>query len=190
MAKKGIEYACYGKLGENGTYTGGKYFGPSSTFNGSPTVSEAKDFGDNRQVVTDNSVTGGTLSVELNERTLEIYADVLGHTLDADKKTVTYKADDIAPFVGVGAVGTSKTENNKHVYTGKFYPKVQFKDGSDENATKQESTAFTHTTIEGNIFVMEDGIWKEEKEFDTLTEAKAWVNGKVGITPPTPPSGS
>lgn len=181
MAKKGIEYACYGKMGENGSYTGGKYFGPSSTFNGAPTTSDVKDYGDNRAVATDASVTGGTLSVELNERTLTIYADILGHKIDEDKKTITYKADDIAPFLGVGAVGTSINEANKNVYTAKFYPKVQFKDGSDENATKQENTTFAHTTLEGNIYMTADGTWKEESEFETLEEAKTWLNEKVGI---------
>ena len=129
---------------------------------------------------TDTSVTGGSLSVELNERTAEIYCQMLGHTL-SEGGEVLANTEDIAPFLGIGAVGKSR-RNGATKYTGKFYYKTQFREPNDENATKQESTSFTHTTLEGALFQLENGDWKAEKEFDTLAEAKAWLDGKVGIT--------
>lgn len=185
MAKVGFEYIVIGKLkeGEDGaaTYETGKYLGPASTFNGTPAANDVKDYGDDRVVETDTSVTGGTLSVELNETTLEIESYMLGHTYEQEKKEMKCSADDIAPYLGIGAVGKSKREN-KMVYTAKFYNKTQFKPSADENATKKESTTFNHTTIEGNIFTLKNGDWKEKAEFDTLAAAKEWLNKKVGIT--------
>lgn len=182
MAKVGFEYIVIAKLmDQTPTYEAGRYLGKASTFNGTPTVSDVKDYGDDGVAETDTSVTGGTLSLEVNENTCEIYAFTLGHEYDAETKECISKADDIAPYLGVGAVGKSK-RNNKNVYTGKFYFKVQFKEPNDENATKQENTTFTHTTLEGNIFKLDDERWKSQREFTTLKEAKEWLDKMVGIT--------
>ena len=168
MAKKGLEYVVFGKLQENGTYKEGKRLSPAAAFNGTPTKSNAKDYGDNVLQEVDNSVTGATLSVELNNDVDEIYTYLLGHT----------KSTDEAPFVGVGAVGMSE---NKWVV--KFYTKVKFSEPNDENQTKQENTTFTHVTLEGEAMVPEDSKeWKIRATFETLKAAKDWLNKKVGIT--------
>lgn len=187
MAKIGFEYVAVGKLNESASktgatavYTDSMYIGESAAFTGSPTANDVKDYGDDRVVETDTSVTGGTITCEKNELTLEQYAYMLGHTLDATKKEVLSNTDDIAPFLGVGLVGKSK-RSNAGVYTGKFYYKCQFKEPSDENTTKQESTTFSHTSLEGNLFQLENGDWKIQKEFSTLAEAKTWVNGLLSI---------
>ncbi len=182
MPKTGFLYTCAGKLNdqEDG-YTEGRYLGTSAAFSITVTSSDVKDYGDNRVVETDTSVTGGTVSLEINDMLAELNAYLLGHTYNEETKEVTFKQNDTAPFIGIGAIGTSR-RSKVEKYIGKFYRKVQFKEPNDENATKQENVAFTHTTLEGNMFVPEDGVWKEEKEFATLDEAKAWLNEKVGIT--------
>lgn len=182
MSKTGFLYACAGilKSDESG-YEKGRYLGPSATFSITVTSSDVKDYGDNRVVETDTAVTGGTVSLELNEMLSENNAYILGHAVDEESGEVTFSQDDIAPFLGLGAIGTSRRDG-KNKYIGKFYKKVQFKEPNDENATRQENTNFTHSTLEGNMFVPEDGIWKEQNEFDTLEEAKEWLNKKVAIT--------
>lgn len=186
MAKIGMEYIVIGELdpkatsAATATYTKGRYLGPASTFNGSPTANDVKDYGDDRTVETDTSVTGGTLSVELNERTAEVYCQMLGHKKSEDGEVLA-NTEDIAPFLGIGAVGKSRRDG-KTKYTGKFYYKTQFREPNDENATKQESTSFTHTTLEGSLYQLQNGDWKAEQEFDDLSAAKAWLDQKVGIT--------
>lgn len=185
MAKKGFEYVVAAKLSESGgvrTYTEGRYLGPTSTFNITPSTNDVKDYGDNRAVVTDTSVSGGTTSIEINEMVNELYAFLLGHTYDKEQDAITCKKGDVAPFIGLGAVGISRGEKNADKYTAKFYTKVQFKEPNDENATQQDSLTFTHTTLEGNMFVPEDEEWKEQAAFATLKEAKDWLNEKAGIT--------
>lgn len=181
MAKTGFLYACAGKLQEDGTYKEGKYLGPSAAFNIAVTSADVKDYGDNRVVETDTSVTGGTVTLEINEMLNGLNAYLLGHTVDEASDAVVFNQEDIAPFLGIGAVGTSK-RNGANKFIGKFYRKVQFKEPNDDNATKQENVNFTHSNLEGNMFVPEDGIWKEQCEFDSLAEAKTWLNEKVGIT--------
>lgn len=177
MAKKGIEYTVFGKLQEDGTYKDGKYLSPTATFNGSATKSNSKDYGDNRVVETDNSVTGGTLSVELNDDKDEIYTYLLGHKAAAEGDEIIYDVNDVAPFVGVGAIGMSGKE-----YVAVFYNKVQFSEPNDDNQTKQENVTFNHITLEGEIIIPENGQWKRRKTFATLAEAKSYLNELVGIT--------
>lgn len=175
MAKKGIQYAVFGLLKSDGTYENGAYLSPVAAFNGTPNNSNVKDYGDDRCVEVANETTGASLSVELNNDDLEIGAMLLGHTLTSGE--MVYNVNDVAPYVGAGAIGKSGSK-----YRAKFYKKVQFAEPNDENATKQESTTFGHYTLEGDAVPMEDGSWKREKEFTTLAEAKTWLNGIVGIS--------
>ena len=183
MAKKGIRYAVFGNYTETKnqstgevtvSYTGGKYLAPVAAFNGTPNNSNQKDYGDDRCVEVANETTGASLSVELTNDDLEIFAMLLGHTLTDGE--LVYSTDDEAPYVGCGAIGKSGSK-----WRVKFYKKVLFAEPNDENATKQENTSFGHITLEGDAVPLDDGTWKQEKEFDTLAEAKTYLNGLVGI---------
>ena len=181
MAKVGFEYVVAAELDEKNAksadtvkYKNAKVIGPAANANGTPNVSDVKDYGDDNTVETDTSVTGGTISLELNEPTMENEAWLLGHKTTEEGGMIR-NGEDIAPYVGVGFVGKSK-RNGKMVYRSKIYLKSQFKVPNDENATKQESITFNHTTMEGNLFLLENGDWKIENEFESLAEAKAHVN--------------
>lgn len=180
MAKLGFEYVAAGKLDEaTGKYSGGRHLGEAATFNVTVSANDVKDYGDNHAVLTDTSVTGGTVSIELNDMLEELNAFLLGHTYEEETKNLICKKDDIAPYLGLGAVGISKKAGYR--YIAKFYKKVQFREPNDENATQTDTVTPAHTTLEGNMFVPEDNIWKEQQTFDTLDEAKKWLNGKLGI---------
>lgn len=175
MAKKGIRYAVFGVLQEDGTYDNGANLAPVAAFNGTPNTSNVKDYGDDICVEVANETVGATLSVELTNDDLEIFALLLGHTLSNGE--IEYNANDQAPYVGCGAIGKSGSK-----WRAKFYKKVLFAEPSDENATKQESTTFGHLTLEGDAIPLDDGSWKVEKEFDDLAAAKSYLNGLVGIS--------
>lgn len=190
MAKVGFEYIMAGLLDTSvsvsaatATYTDAREIGPGANVNGSPTSSDVKDYGDDRTVETDVSVTGGTLSLELNEPTMENEAWILGHSIDADGAMIR-NTNDISPYVGIGFVGKSRRDGVT-IYRTKIYLKAQFKEPSDENATKQESVTFNHTTMEGNLFQLENGDWKKDAEYETLAEAKAAIDTFFGVSEAT-----
>lgn len=186
MAKVGFEYIAAALLDTSASvsaatakYTDGKEIGPAANVNGTPSVADVKDYGDDNVQETDTSVTGGTISLELNEPTMENEAWLLGHTW-AESTGMVRNANDVAPYVGVGFIGKSKRAN-KLVYKAKIYLKAQFKEPNDDNATKQESVTFSHTTMEGNLFQLKNGDWKVEKECDSLADAKKFVDTTLGI---------
>ena len=82
----------------------------------------------------------------------------------------------------LGFVGKSKGSDNKVVHKAIIYLKAQFKEATDEYSTKQENITFSHSTMEGNLYYLENGDWKDEKTFDTLEEAKAYVDTTLGKT--------
>lgn len=190
MAKIGFEHIVAAKLNleeaksaESAKYTEAREIGPSAVFSGSPTSADVKDYGDDRQLETDVSVTGGSLSAELNEPTMENEAWMLGHTY-TDEGGMVRNTNDIPPFLGIGFVGKSKRDN-KVIYRAKIYLKAQFKEPNDEHSTKQENITFSHTTIEGNLFQLENGDWKIEKEFTKLDDAKGFVDTFLGLAETT-----
>ena len=177
MSKKGLRYVAFGKLQNDGTYSQGKHLSPAASLSGSANISDVKDYGDDRVVETDKSVTGGTLSVELNNDEDELYTYLLGHTQTTDG-LIKHNADtDIAPFVGVGVVGQNGSQ-----WTAKIYKKVQFGEPTDENTTKEETVAFNHITLEGDILIPDDGEWKLRKSFSSLADAKSYVNTTLGVS--------
>ena len=113
MAKKGIEYCCFGRLRPDGTYEAGqgKRFSPVVAYNFSPNNNSEKDYGDNVVDDVDNETTGGTLTVELNRDPDEMFEYILGHALDSGGNSVTtiFNTGDTAPELGVGAVGKTGT---------------------------------------------------------------------------------
>ena len=187
MAKVGFEYVVAAELDTavsvskaTAKYKNARVISPAATVNGSPTTSDVKDYGDDRAVETDVSVTGGTLSLELNEPTMENEAWMLGHEVE-EAGGMVRNVNDIPPYLGVGFVGKSK-RNGKLVYKSKIYLKSQFREPNDENQTKQENVTFSHTTLEGNLFQLENGDWKVENEHETLDAAKTAVNTLLCLT--------
>lgn len=172
MSKVGIQCVRYSKKDPAGKYTGAKEIGTLVTFNGSPNKVEVEDWGDNRAVESNKSVSKITLSMELNDLAGAVYADLCGHTYDEETKKVTVKTTDNAPYVGIGAIGNSE-RNKVPVYILKFYPNMQFGDPTDENSTETETKAYKHATVEGTGYPEKDGTLKIEQEFATLEEAKA-----------------
>lgn len=182
MARVGVEHVCVALLNETDagvrTYSNGRYIGPVTSFTGSVDVNDVKDYGDNRIVETEKGISGGTLSVEVNELTLELRSFLLGHSISEGE--MTYSSEDIAPMVGVGCIGKSVKEGT-YVYKAKWYAKVQFGESEDTNETGTDSTSFNHDTISGTIMVPIDHKWKYEEEFATYADAEQWLHAKAAI---------
>lgn len=184
MAKIGMEYVCAAELTESESgevsFANGKYLGPSSSFGLTTNNNDVNDFGDDRTVESDKTLNNITLSLEINEFPLETEAWLLGHKYDKETKKMTVNTEDVAPWFGVGFIGKSRREN-KTIYRGVVLYKCQFANPADENTTKTDSTSFNHTTLEGTAFPLMNHDLDAKAEFETLEEAKAWINDELGI---------
>ena len=180
MAKIGVRKMFYAKYTADDTYTDGAQFGKISSFNFTPTVSSVKDYGDDVVAEVANEMSGGTISIEANQLTLEERAYLLGHTYSAETGLLV-KADDVAPYVGVGAIGVELVSGAK-AFVAKWYKKLTFHEPNDENATKQENVSFAHTTIEADVVPQENYDVSITKVFDTEAAAVTWIKTQADIS--------
>ncbi len=189
MAKIGLKYPVAAKLGEDGSsYSAGFVIAKAIKATISTTSNDVKLYADDGVAESDKSFSGGTFSLNVDDLTQKVYADLLGHTYTsaeeeepATPESVKSNANDEAPYFGVGFYGKIK-RHGKVVYQAKWLFKVQFSEPNDETDTKGESVAFQTPTIEGSVFQLDNGDWKDQAEFTTEAEAKKWLETKAGIT--------
>ena len=189
MAKVGLKYPVAAPLKEDGkTYDKGFVIAKAIKATVTANNNDVKLYADDGVAESDKSFKDGTLSLNIDDLTLKVYADMLGHTYtaagtgdNAEPEKVVASADDIAPFLGIGFYGQIK-RNNKPCFQAKWLKKAQFSEPNDETDTKGETVAFQTPTIEGTVFQADDGTWKEQAEFATEAETRAWLNEKANIS--------
>ena len=183
MAKIGVQNFLYGVLTENGstaTYGAGKKPGKAVSCNVSISSNDAKLYADDGLAESDTSFQSGTVSIELDNADIETQATLLGHTMTGD--VMVRNANDTAPYVGLGRIIT-KMVGGDYEYKVEFLSKVKFSEPSQENTTKGESVEFGTTTLEGIVSTLANGDWSKTQTFDTITEARTYLNGLFGTTP-------
>ena len=180
MAKIGVRKMFYAKYDSDGVYTGGKQFGKISSFNFAPTVSNVKDYGDDVVAEVFNETTGGKLSIEANQLTLEERATLLGHTYSQQDGMIV-NAEDVADYFGVGAIGVERQAGTT-IYVAKWYKKLMFTEPNDDNSTKQENVSPAHTTIEADVLPQENYDISHVQTFASEADAVAWLQAKACIT--------
>lgn len=188
MAKIGLKYPVAAPIEDGGTYGKGFVIAKAITANITPNNNDATLYADDGAAETDKSFRNATFSLNIDDLTQKVYADLLGHEHKAEgtgdpktPETVIASSNDVAPFFGVGFYGKIQ-RNNKPFYQAKWLKKVQFSEPSDETKTKGDTTEFQTPTIEGTAYQLEDGTWKEQAEFATEAEARTWLETQAKIS--------
>lgn len=174
MNKIGLRYPVY-----KGPTTQG-VIGEAIQGDASINLSEAKLYGDDVAVESIKSFVDGTLTLGVASMEEEIYAELLGHTVDSETGEITANVDDSAPYVGIGFYGVT-TKSGTRKFRAVWFPKIQFAEPEDTNATKGETVEFNTPVLVGTIMANDDGNWKHEQTFATEAEAKTYLEGKAGI---------
>lgn len=178
MAKVGLEYVFAGKMGgaEN-KYTNKTQIGLAIKADVKLNKDSASLDQENAEHDKCNMVTGGTISFETGDLSDAVQVFLLGHVQDEETGVVTGNADDVAPFVGVSSIAT-KYMDGVYKYKATFLKKVMFSVPDETDETKKTGSINLGTsTIEGAILLDDNRDYREYKTFDTLEEAKTWVDG-------------
>ncbi len=184
MKKVGLKhpvYALYSDITGSPVYTNGAVMGKAILANIAWTKNNVSLYADDAIDEMDQSITGGTETLGLNELTHEVQSVILGHQINANGELVVSDSDK-APYVGHGFYGKVK-RNGLDKYRAVWLSKVQFSEPNDDTNTKGETVAFQTPSITGNIMKDINGKFKYEKLFDTEAEAMAWLEAKAVITP-------
>lgn len=147
------------------------------SFNFTPTVADAKLYADDGVAESDSRVTGGTVSMGIDREDLETLANILGQTYASNE--VADDSNKSAPYVGVGRV-TRMVVDGTQKYRGTVLSLVKFKEPTEEDSTMGESIEFNTTTLEGDMVIPVNGIWRHRKVFESQSDAVAYIESHLG----------
>jgi len=189
MAKIGLQYPVFAPItSEEGgaiTYGSGVVMGRAVSANLTWETQDNKLYADDAVAETDNSITGYTLDIETSEMTEAVEAAVLGYAKvgSTEEYEVT---DDGGPEGGCGYIQVLK-RHGVLGYKAFWYPRIQFGVQNDNSATKANSISWGTPSIHGIGSVVDATAagkkkFRNHQYFTSMAAAKAYLNGKVGIS--------
>lgn len=187
MAKYGALHPVFAVItsdntdGSNPSYGEKAILGELVKVTETPTLNEAKQYGDNRTTEYVAEFKETTLDVESTDLSDEQMAMLYGATA-SEEGGVAYGGDDAAPYGGFGFV-SCKIKNGVKAYTGIFYPKCKAVMQATDYATKGDAITLANDKIKF-LAVQPFGVktWKDTKTFAKESEAIAWVDSQLGNT--------
>ena len=179
MAYLGLRKPIIADMKEDGSYNEPLVCGKAVGVTVTPNYAEASQYGDDGKAEYDKEFTDA--DVTLNTTTLPIAAHqkLFGHTVA--EKNVKFNADDQNNDVGMAWITVEKVDG-KRKFISNLLPKVKFSDPSEDYSTRGENIEYKTPSISGKASALDNGLWKETEEHDTVTAALAWIYGKFGYT--------
>ena len=177
MAGIGLKYFKYAKLNDDG-----KTYGTVKTLAGaieckvSLDLSEAVLYADDVIKEQVSVFKSGTLTAGIDDDNDEVFAELLGKSVDAETGVVTSNVNDTPIYVGFGHI-VPKIVGGSKKYKVEFFPKMKFKPFMTDAKTKGDSLEFTTPSVEATIFENDDGDWEKHKVYDTESEANTALDG-------------
>lgn len=185
MAKIGLQNFLFGILTEqsDGTATYGDAVKPAKAISCKVDISnnDAKLYADDSLAESDTTFQSGTVTLGIDDEDDVVLATLLGHEITSGE--MIRKATDIAPYVCLGRILT-KIVGGVYKYKVEFLYKVKFSEPSQDNSTKGESVEFGTSELTGLVSSLANGVWSATKTFDTMAEAKTYLNSFFGSSTP------
>ena len=149
--------------------------------------SDSEFYGDDVLLDTDNGVTGYTIDFEPTGLSDNVRQKLLGEVKATSEYSIT---DAAAPDVGFGYIRVMRDNASGSVvenYEGWWFHKLKFSVSSEETRTKERSIEWRTPTLSGTgagvkLSSADTLTFAVHQTFATLALAKAWLNGKAGIT--------
>ena len=145
-------------------------------------------YGDDILLDSDNGVLGYTIDFEPAGLKDSIRATLLGETV---ANTSEYNITDAAaPYVGFGYVRVMRDNSSGTVvtnYEAWWYYRVQFSVSSEETRTKEQNIEWRVPTLSGKgtgvrLDSSDTVTFAVHETFESLSDAKTWLNSKASIT--------
>lgn len=177
----GVDFAYFAPLTSESNKTYGEMvkLDPVQQIDVEPETSSTSQYGDNRAVETVNGMGAITLKVTFTGVSMENEAMLLGHKIDSAKKSLTKRADDIAPY---GAFVYRRMKANG-AYRYKVLYKGVFSRPKESTKTKEDSVEFSGQEMEASFMplAIDGGLYEHSVDAavgDKTTE-QAWQKGIV-----------
>ena len=191
MAFVGLLYAVAAPIqteadGQAITYGKGQVIGGMMTAEISYTRNSNPLYADDRVMEEDNSITGGTIKMGVDDVNDDARVMMLGDVKEGDAgEEVNHETGESAPYVGTGYIRVRR-KDNKTNYIAYWVHKAIFGIGTESAKTKGQSIEWQTPTLEGSIMGVKNNAalqtrFRERRTFTKESEARAWLTKKVGI---------
>ena len=193
MAFIGLRYPVAARFAQSAdgvmpTYTNGTVIGRAIQANLTKTTNNNPLYADDIIDEDDNSITGMTLTVGLNDLDDEKRRWLLGDIMSYEQGVGNLfdEGGDGAAPVGFGYIRVRRVQGEEK-YQAVWYWSVLFSEDAEESQTKGESIEWKTPTITGRVFgcyIDSTGTpkFRRRATFDSEAAAKAWLNTKAGIS--------
>lgn len=184
MANVGLKKFLYGVLTESpegNTYGTPAKLAGAIEIKDAPNINEAAIYSDDEITESDYSVSGGTLTLGIDDDDETVFGPLLGKTEtevtigEETAKQYASSSEDIGKYVGFGYI-KRKIVAGKNKYVVVFYPKVKFKPFQADAKTQGEKLEFTTPSVEGKYFNVPGVGYKLETVLESLDNAVTHLN--------------
>ena len=191
MAFVGLLYAVAAPIqteadGQAITYGKGQVIGGMMTAEISYTRNSNPLYADDRVMEEDNSITGGTIKMGVDDVNDDARVMMLGDVKEGDAgEEVYHETGESAPYVGTGYIRVRRKENKTN-YIAYWVHKAIFGIGTESAKTKGQNIEWQTPTLGGSIMGVKNNAalqtrFRERRTFTKESEARAWLNKKAGI---------
>ena len=192
MAYVGLKYAVFAPItketrGQALEYDSGVVVGKMISADISYTRNTNPLFADDAETENDNSITGGSITIGVDDVSEEAELAMLGMMEDTSTEgsKVRREVGDATPYGGFGYVRV-KRKGGVTSYRAYWIHKTQLGIASESAATKAESINWQTPTLTGPIMAVvnhADGKndFRDYEAFASEAEAIAWVNKRANI---------
>lgn len=191
MAFVGLLYAVAAPIqteadGQAITYGKGQVIGGMMTAEISYTRNSNPLYADDRVMEEDNSITGGTIKMGVDDVNDDARVMMLGDVKEGDAgEEVNHETGESAPYVGTGYIRVRR-KDNKTNYIAYWVHKAIFGIGTESAKTKGQKIEWQTPTLEGSIMGVKNNAalqtrFRERRTFTKESEARTWLNKKAGI---------
>lgn len=190
MAKVGLRYPVFAPITQdnNGgmpTYGKGIVIGHAISADLSFTHSNNKLYADDRVVESDNTITGGTVTLGTDDLLDDVQVAMLGVREEGSGAQKEYIEGGEGPDGGFGYIRVRR-KNRVTSFIAYWVYKVAFSLGDESAQTKGESIDWQTPTVTGDMKGISNGApdldYRTHATFATEAAAIAWLNDKAGIT--------
>lgn len=192
MAFVGLKYAVFAPIenevrGQALTYGKGVVIGRAIGADISFSRNSNPLYADDARIEDDNSITGGTVSINVDDVSDEAQTVILGTSVNTEDDTQVYSEDgDASPYGGFGYIRVRRLKGVTS-YVAYFIHKVMLGIATETANTKGESITWQTPTLSGSMMAVvnrEDmkNYFRDHVTFETEAEAVAWLNKRANIT--------
>lgn len=196
MAFIGMKYCVAAPVktevrGQALTYDTGVVVGKAISANVTMTRNTEGLYADDALAESDNSLTGGTIDLNVDDISDDVMEAILGVTKTPEVTSGTkspaiyHESGEATPYVGLGYYRVKRLRGVES-YVAYWLHKVQLAQNSESANTKGSSITWQTPTVTGNIMAVVNGSdgknqFRDHANFASEAEAVTWLNTKANI---------